>query len=325
MCPHCALHRSRVNTTSGPCLVRKHGPLRPEARYWPGLLPPGEHGPVTVICQLHTRRAPQLPSMRLLNGRARHRRRAGGKEAVSYQPPPADKDHAAARQPPGWYPDPRWYLHRTGPQVLRWWDGAQWGQQTRPLPGRAQEPQLGYPQQPYGQHPRPPFGHYGWPPRTLWPRRHKVLTVLGGLAALIIIGGIASAASGGNARQTGNASPVAATLTHTATPSPAPTHHATKKKTRPHETPVTAQATTPAPAATAPAAAPSHPAAPAPAAAPSHPAAATSAGCHPLSDEDTCYKPGEYCRDADHGASGIAGDGKAITCKDNDGWRWEPA
>src|SRR5690349_8882470 len=31
MCPHCALQRSRVDTTAGPCLVREHGPLRPEA------------------------------------------------------------------------------------------------------------------------------------------------------------------------------------------------------------------------------------------------------------------------------------------------------
>jgi hypothetical protein len=44
-----------------------------------GVYPAGEHGPVTVICQLHTRRAPQLPLMRPLNGRARHRSRAGGK------------------------------------------------------------------------------------------------------------------------------------------------------------------------------------------------------------------------------------------------------
>ena len=48
-------------------------------------------------------------------------------------------------------------------------------------------------------------------------------------------------------------------------------------------------------------------------------------GCHPLSDEGTCYEPGEYCRDDDHGASGVAGDGEAIVCEDNDGWRWEPA
>jgi hypothetical protein len=37
MCPHCALRRSRVDTTSGPCLVREHGPLRPEAKSRRGL------------------------------------------------------------------------------------------------------------------------------------------------------------------------------------------------------------------------------------------------------------------------------------------------
>ncbi len=71
----------------------------------------------------------------------------------------------------------------------------------------------------------------------------------------------------------------------------------------------------PAPAATQPAAPPSSaPAAP-----------TTAASCSPLSDEGTCYEPGEYCRDDDHGASGIAGDGESIVCEDNDGWRWEPA
>lgn len=58
------------------------------------------------------------------------------------------------------------------------------------------------------------------------------------------------------------------------------------------------------------------------AAATSSPAA--SVGCHPLSDEGTCYEPGEFCRNTDHGVSGVAGDGKSITCEDNDGWRWEP-
>jgi hypothetical protein len=48
-------------------------------------------------------------------------------------------------------------------------------------------------------------------------------------------------------------------------------------------------------------------------------------GCYPLSNEGTCYEPGEFCRKVDHGASGIAGDGKAITCEYNDGWRWEPS
>jgi cytoskeletal protein RodZ len=49
-----------------------------------------------------------------------------------------------------------------------------------------------------------------------------------------------------------------------------------------------------------------------------------SSSCSPISDEGTCYEPGEYCRDDDHGASGTAGDGGSITCEDNDGWRWEP-
>jgi hypothetical protein len=61
-----------------------------------------------------------------------------------------------------------------------------------------------------------------------------------------------------------------------------------------------------------------------PAAAPTQ-ASATPASCYPTSDEGTCYEPGEYCREDDHGTSGVAGDGKAITCEDNDGWRWEPA
>jgi hypothetical protein len=73
--------------------------------------------------------------------------------------------------------------------------------------------------------------------------------------------------------------------------------------------------------ATQPAASPSPaPVATQPAASPT-----TAASCYPLSDEGTCYEPGEYCRDDDHGMSGVAGDGKSIVCEDNDGWRWEPA
>jgi Protein of unknown function (DUF2510) len=162
---------------------------------------------------------------------------------VSYRPP-GDRDDPAERQPPGWYLDPRSYLDPAGQQVLRWWDGRQWGQQTQPLPRKGQEPPIAYPQQsygqdartpsftpdpqygmspgqplyqgnpqypgtPYGQYPSPqaqpygqlpgsPSGHYGRPPRNSWPRRHKALTVLGGLVALIIIGSIATAAGGSN-------------------------------------------------------------------------------------------------------------------------------
>jgi hypothetical protein len=71
------------------------------------------------------------------------------------------------------------------------------------------------------------------------------------------------------------------------------------------------------PATQAPAA-PAAPATQAPA------APATTAGCYPISDEGTCYEPGEYCRDDDHGMTGLAGDGETIQCEDNDGWRWEP-
>jgi cardiolipin synthase len=48
----------------------------------------------------------------------------------------------------------------------------------------------------------------------------------------------------------------------------------------------------------------------------------TPAACHPLTDGGNCYEPGEYCRDDDHGARGVAGDGKSITCEDDDGWHW---
>jgi hypothetical protein len=47
-------------------------------------------------------------------------------------------------------------------------------------------------------------------------------------------------------------------------------------------------------------------------------------GCYPLSNGGRCYEPGEFCRDSDHGVTGVAGDGERIVCEDNDGWRWEP-
>jgi hypothetical protein len=64
---------------------------------------------------------------------------------------------------------------------------------------------------------------------------------------------------------------------------------------------------------------------PAPSPAAPAPPPATAASCYPLSDEGTCYEPGEFCRDDDQGVTGLAGDGETITCEDNDGWRWEPS
>jgi hypothetical protein len=65
--------------------------------------------------------------------------------------------------------------------------------------------------------------------------------------------------------------------------------------------------------------------APTTAAPPVQPTPAPAPGCHPLTNSGKCYEPGEFCRNADHGASGVAGDGEAITCANNDGWRWEPS
>jgi len=64
--------------------------------------------------------------------------------------------------------------------------------------------------------------------------------------------------------------------------------------------------------------------APAPAPAPSTPSPSSSASCSPLTNGGNCYEPGEYCRNSDHGLTGVAGDGEQITCANNNGWRWEP-
>jgi hypothetical protein len=127
------------------------------------------------------------------------------------------------------------------------------------------------------------------------------------------------------------ASSVAAVGTTTASATATGVHsqHATPpaaavQKTHPTRTQTTSAAShAPAPAPSAPA-----PSAPAPtraAAVVAPPASAAPASCHPKTNGGNCYEPGEFCRNADHGASGVAGDGKAITCENNDGWRWEPA
>jgi hypothetical protein len=45
--------------------------------------------------------------------------------------------------------------------------------------------------------------------------------------------------------------------------------------------------------------------------------------CYPVTSGGNCYSPGEYCRNSDHGASGIDGDGDPIKCEYVNGWRWE--
>jgi phosphatidylserine/phosphatidylglycerophosphate/cardiolipin synthase-like enzyme len=48
------------------------------------------------------------------------------------------------------------------------------------------------------------------------------------------------------------------------------------------------------------------------------------ATCHPQTSSGHCYEPGEFCSTAEHGETGVAGDGETIECVDRDGWRWEP-
>ena len=159
--------------------------------------------------------------------------------------------------------------------------------------------------------------------------------IAGAIFALLIIIGVAACAA---TKPASDATPASSA---TPTPTAAPTHAAAAARTA--APPTTARAAVPAPThATMPAAAkPNAPPKAAPAVPPTIQAAPSppprqplptaapppqpKASCYPLSDENTCYEPGEYCRDSDHGKSGLAGDGKAIICEDNDGWRWEPA
>jgi hypothetical protein len=86
--------------------------------------------------------------------------------------------------------------------------------------------------------------------------------------------------------------------------------------------PTSAPLPTSAPPTSAPAPAPVAP--PPPAAAPT-PAPAAPPSCYPLSNSGTCYRAGEFCRNSDHGATGRTAGGEAIVCRNNNGWRWEPA
>ena len=129
---------------------------------------------------------------------------------------------------------------------------------------------------------------------------------------LIIIGGIGSACSSSS---TSTSQPVSPTSTAAvsspsfgAAVSPSPTH------TRHHR----AAATHPPVHARRPS--PRHRRVP-----PSKAAPAPRSTCHPLTNSGKCYEPGEFCRNSDHGAHGVAGNGEKIRCEDNNGWRWEPA
>ncbi len=132
-----------------------------------------------------------------------------------------------------------------------------------------------------------------------WMARHPVATVV--IIIAVIIFAVISNASQHPAAPDPVATLVPAVTPAPGTPAPRPHHH----RHRHHHHAVQLAPPTQAP--------------------PPTPAAAAPTGCYPLSDEDTCYEPGEFCRDSDAGMQGVAGDGQAIICEDNDGLRWEPA
>jgi hypothetical protein len=134
-------------------------------------------------------------------------------------------------------------------------------------------------------------------------RRLRVLSLV--IIALALFGIIAGALSGSHSPSSALPKPTPTPILARASATPATAHAAARHRHRRHHrrhkaAPAVAVATTPA-------------------------AAPTPAGCYPLSDEGTCYEPGEYCRYDDEGTTGLAGDGETITCEDNDGWRWEPS
>jgi hypothetical protein len=153
-------------------------------------------------------------------------------------------------------------------------------------------------------------------PSTRNRRLNRISLVIIGICAVIFIivglagshgtkptaqGTITPTASGGSVLATASTTPAAV--------SQPPASIAPPASSRPASQPPTVRASTPKSASPKPSSA-----------APS----AARTGCYPLSNEGTCYEPGEYCRDDDHGMTGVAGDGEKIVCEDNDGWRWEP-
>jgi hypothetical protein len=163
-------------------------------------------------------------------------------------------------------------------------------------------------------------------------RRRRLNAILFSIIGFIVLLFIIGALAGSHGTKPGSAqSPVTAEAPAlvTASVSPATVTQPSASRVR---SPDAAASATPRPASprsatSRPVAVPSTSRPPAPKATPTRsasPTAAAPAGCNPKTNAGNCYEPGEYCRDDDHGMTGLAGDGKEIKCEDNDGWRWEP-
>ena len=183
----------------------------------------------------------------------------------------------------------------------------------------------------------PPDGPPGGPEdRKPWAAKHRVLTGLLVCCGLVSIIGVAAAAGSSSSSPrtvTLASSPIVKAPPTTASPPVTKAPVATHAVTTPSSTPAPA---TPAPPSTQPPTQPRTTAAvqksarPTPthttaSASPSPTASKTTASCSPLTVKGKCFEPGGFCPTADHGMSGVAGDGEAIKCEDNGGsWLWEP-
>jgi hypothetical protein len=160
------------------------------------------------------------------------------------------------------------------------------------------------------------------------PHQRRSFWIVLGVTAVLLVGmGVCTAAVANSPSPQPGAKAALVTATPTAASTPDPTPTASPSAT-PAPTPTPTAAPTAAPTQAPPVAAArpptAAPAPPPPTAVPAPPPG-TPAGCYPLSNSGTCYEPGEFCRTSDHGRTGRAGNGEAIICENNNGWRWEPA
>jgi hypothetical protein len=157
------------------------------------------------------------------------------------------------------------------------------------------------------------YQEYQRPPRKPWSRRRKIiLWSLAGVVALFVLIGTL----GGSPRTpvSHHNAPVIPAVTATSSPAAPSPAAVVAKSPAPQPQPTTqqpvAQQTTPAPVHTTTTAPQPPPPAP---------------GCSPKTASGNCYQPGEFCSAAEHGMTGVAGDGAQIECENTDPgstWHW---
>jgi hypothetical protein len=159
-------------------------------------------------------------------------------------------------------------------------------------------------------------------------RRHPVWwSLLAAFVVFSVIGGISNAVNPPKKPRadttTTSASPTTTTAPVTTTSHPKQTTSTTHPPTTTTAPPPPPTTTPPPPTTTTAPPPPPPTTTTTPPPAPAAPAAP--AGCYPLSSGGNCYSAGQLCRNSDHGMHGVAANGEAIVCEDNNGWRWEPA